>query len=116
MAVLAGLAAPFTHRDWTFVLLLVGLFVFGAAGMIYNIAQVSFRQRLCPPALIGRMNATIRFIVFDAMPLGGLSGGALGSGIGVRQALLVTALAELLALVPVFAFPLPRMRALPTAP
>ena len=115
VAVQAGLAAPFVHRDWSFVLLLVSLFVFGAAGVIYNITQVSFRQRLCPPALIGRMNATIRFIVFGAMPLGGLLGGALGSGIGVRPALLVTAFAELLALVPAFASPLPRMRELPTA-
>lgn len=41
VAVLAGLTAPFVHRDWTFVLLLVGLFVFGAAGVIYNITQVS---------------------------------------------------------------------------
>ena len=36
---------------------------------------MSFRQRLCPPALLGRMNASVRFIVFGTMPLGGLLGG-----------------------------------------
>lgn len=115
LAGVAGLVAPFVHRDWTFVLLLVAQFAFGVGVVIYNITQVSFRQRLCPPALLGRMNATIRFVVFGAIPFGGLLGGALGSGIGVRAALLVTALGGLLALVPALASPLPRMRELPTA-
>jgi Na+/melibiose symporter-like transporter len=56
----AGLVAPFVYRDWTFGLLLGAEFVLGAGVVIYNITQVSFRQRLCPPALLGRMNATIR--------------------------------------------------------
>jgi hypothetical protein len=88
----------------------------GAGVVIYNITQVSFRQRLCPPALLGRMNATIRFVVFGTMPLGGLFGGALGSGLGVRPALLGTALGGLLALVPAIASPLPHLRELPTIP
>ncbi|MGH3938336.1 MAG: MFS transporter [Pseudonocardiaceae bacterium] len=115
MVGVAGLVAPFVHRGWTFVLLLVAQFMFGVGVVIYNITQVSFRQRLCPPALLGRMNATIRFVVFGTIPLGGLLGGALGSGLGVRTALLVTALGGLLALVPALASPLPRMRELPTA-
>lgn len=48
----------------------------------YNVTQVSFRQRLCPPALLGRMNASVRFIVFGMMPIGGLLGGILGTQIG----------------------------------
>jgi hypothetical protein len=36
--------------------------------VLYNIAQISYRQALCPPGLLGRMNASIRFLVFGALP------------------------------------------------
>ncbi|MEO9138840.1 MAG: MFS transporter, partial [Jatrophihabitans sp.] len=55
---------PFLERNWTLGLLAVGSILFWAAGVVYNITQVSFRQGLCPPHLLGRMNATIRFMVW----------------------------------------------------
>ena len=57
--------------------------------LVYNVNQVSFRQRLCPERLLGRMNATMRFLVWGTLPLGGLLGGFLGASIGVRNALWV---------------------------
>jgi hypothetical protein len=81
--------------------------------VVYNITQVSFRQALCPPHLLGRMNATMRFMVWGTMPLGALIGGALGSSIGVRNALLVAAIGECLPVLPVFFSPLRTMRELP---
>ena len=60
--------------------------------VVYNVAQVTFRQGLCPPELLGRMNATMRFLVWGTMPLGGLLGGILGSAIGTRRTLLVVAI------------------------
>ena len=82
--------------------------------VVYNITQVSFRQGLCPPELLGRMNATMRFLVWGTMPLGGVIGGALGSAIGVRQTLLVVAVGGSLAFLPVLMSPLRRMRELPS--
>src|SRR6185312_1270778 len=61
------------------LLLVVGWFGFSWAVVAYNITQVSFRQRLCPPHLLGRMNASVRFIVYGTQPLGALLGGVLGS-------------------------------------
>jgi MFS family permease len=58
---------------------------------VYNINQVSLRQAITPDRLQGRMNATMRFVVWGTMPLGGLIGGALGSFIGLRGALWVAA-------------------------
>ncbi len=84
--------APFLHRDWTLGLLALAQIVFWGSAVVYNITQVSFRQGLCPPALLGRMNATIRFLVWGTMPLGGLVGGVLGSTIGIRPTLLVAAI------------------------
>jgi hypothetical protein len=82
--------------------------------VVYNITQVSFRQGLCPPELLGRMNATMRFLVWGTMPLGGLLGGVLGATIGVRGTLLVAAVGGSLAFLPVFFSPLRRMRELPS--
>jgi MFS family permease len=104
---------PFAQRDWTLGLLAVAM-VFGSAGVvIYNITQVSFRQGLCPPALLGRMNATMRFLVWGTMPLGAFIGGILGTTIGVRQTLLVAAIAGCLPFLSVILSPLRTMRELP---
>ena len=105
--------APFLHRDWTLVLLAVAQIVFWGTVVVYNITQVSFRQGLCPPALLGRMNATMRFLVWGTMPLGGVIGGILGSTIGVRPTLLVAAIGGSLAFLPVFFSPLRNLRELP---
>jgi MFS family permease len=106
--------APFVHRDWTLYLLAVAFILFWGSSVVYNIAQVSFRQGLCPPDLLGRMNATMRFLVWGTMPLGGVIGGALGSAIGVRGTLLVAAIGGCVAVVPVFFSPLRSMRELPS--
>lgn len=53
--------------------------------VVYNVIQVSARQRLCPPRLLGRMNASIRFLVWGIMPLGSLLAGALGSSLGAVE-------------------------------
>jgi predicted MFS family arabinose efflux permease len=95
------------------VLLVVGTFGFSWAVVVYNITQVSFRQRLCPPRLLGRMNASIRFIVYGTMPVGGFLGGVLGTWIGVLPTIWVTAVGQALAAVWVVASPLLHMRDLP---
>ena len=51
----------------------------GFSQMVYNINQVSYRQAICPPRMQGRMNATVRFLVWGTMPIGGLLGGAIAS-------------------------------------
>jgi MFS family permease len=60
--------------------------------VVYNIIQVSFRQAICPPRLQGRMNSVMRFIVWGTIPPGTLAGGALGSWIGLREAIVVGAI------------------------
>jgi len=110
----AGLVAPFVHRDWTLGLLVAAQLVFWMSAVVYNVTQVSFRQAVCPPHLLGRMNATIRFLVWGVLPLGGILGGLLGATIGVRAALLVAGLGGFLPVLPLLFSPLRRMRELPT--
>jgi MFS family permease len=108
-----GFVAPFVHRGWSLVALAAAQVLMWAGVVVYNITQVSFRQGLCPPALLGRMNATMRFLVWGTLPLGAVIGGLLGSTIGVRPTLFVAAAGGALSFLPVFLSPLRRMRALP---
>lgn len=88
-----------------------GVVSFGA--VVYNVAQVSFRQGLCPPRLLGRMNATLRFLMWGTLPLGALLGGALAQSYGSRTALAWCAVGILAVPLPLLFSPLRRMRDLP---
>jgi MFS family permease len=113
-AVLTPLASvlPFPPQ----AVLVTGGVLFFSSVVVYNVAQVSFRQRVCPPALLGRMNASVRFIVWGTTPLGALLGGWLGHAWGVVPALWVAAAGTLVSTLPVVLSPLIRMRELPGAP
>ncbi|MGB5951965.1 MAG: MFS transporter [Ornithinimicrobium sp.] len=93
--------------------LIVGGFVTSWAVVVYNVVQVSFRQRLCPKPLLGRMNASIRFLVWGPIPLGALTGGILGSWIGIIATLWVGVVLMALACLPVVLSPLITMGDLP---
>ncbi|MEV7185969.1 MFS transporter [Kitasatospora sp. NPDC093102] len=88
-----------------------GVVLFGAVA--YNVAQVSFRQSVCPPELLGRMNATMRFLVWGTLPIGALVGGAVADAAGPRTALWLCAAGFLLVPLPLLLSPLRRMRELP---
>ncbi|WP_307845487.1 MFS transporter [Planomonospora sp. ID67723] len=95
------------------------LFALGSAvvffgAVVYNIAQVSFRQTLCPPRLLGRMNATMRFLAWGAMPLGALTGGLLAQSFGARTAVWVCAVGFLSVPLPLLLSPLRGLRDLPS--
>lgn len=78
--------------------LLVGAqFLGGLTGVVYNVNQVSLRQAITPDRLLGRMNATMRFLVWGTLPIGSLLGGVLGDLVGIRQTLFIGALGTTLA-------------------
>ncbi|MFB6846643.1 MFS transporter [Streptomyces sp. NPDC056373] len=55
---------------------------------VYNIHQVPIRYALSPPELHGRVNASIRTVVWSLAPVGALLGGACGAWFGTRTTLL----------------------------
>jgi Na+/melibiose symporter-like transporter len=80
------------------VILLVVQQIFGdGAATLYEIDQVSLLQASTPDRLLGRMNASIRFIEWSTMLLGLLLGGVLGEAIGLRAALFIAVGGQLLA-------------------
>lgn len=89
-----------------------GIEIFGV--VVYNICQVSFRQRICPPELLGRMNASVRFLVWGVQPIGAVIGGALGAWFGIVPTLWASAVLTILSVGIVLFSPLRTMRILPT--
>ena len=104
-----GVLVALAPRSHAVPFVIAGSFL-GGVGVIYNITQVSLRQAICEPAFQGRMNATMRFIVWGTIPVGNLVGGALGSAIGLRPTMLIGSLGTLLAVVPLAFSPVPRLR------
>ena len=84
-----------------------------AGSVIFNVTSVTFRQRMAPAHLLGRVNATMRFLILGLMPVGALIGGALGSSIGVRNTLWFACVGCALSWLPAMFSPLRTMRNMP---
>jgi hypothetical protein len=111
-----GLLVPLTTRGAGVVYFLVGGWVLGAGVLVYNVNISSFRQAYCPPAILGRVVASMRFVLFGTIPLGSLAGGALAGAVGPRDALWVMFGGYCLQILVLVFSPLPGMRDLPTSP
>ncbi len=81
--------AAYTAPD---ALLVAGLSIQAMGVVILSVNQVTVRQAVTPRELMGRMNATVRFVSWGALPVGALLGGALAHLTGVQTALWLSAL------------------------
>ncbi|WP_417216250.1 MFS transporter [Arthrobacter sp.] len=108
LSILAGGLRP------SFAILAASMFVMTVGVLIYNIIQVSMRQTICPPRLLGRMNASIRFIVWGVMPVASLLAGFLGTALGISAALWIGVAGSLAGVLPLLLSPVARMRSLPS--
>jgi MFS family permease len=84
-----ALLGPLAQPGWLVVLIVVSIAAGEFGQIIYAITNVSLRQRLCPDRMLGRVNATMRFLIMALFPLGALLGGILGELIGLRGTLWV---------------------------
>jgi MFS family permease len=104
---------PFASKGFG-VSLIVGYGVLATfAGGIYNINVRSLAQTITPDRMLGRMVATMRFIVWGTIPVGAFVGGLLGEAIGLRQTLAVAAVGELLGFIPPLLSPVRRLLTIP---
>jgi hypothetical protein len=60
---------------------------------LWNVLSVTIRQRLVPPAVLGRVNAASRTLSMTAAPLGALAGGGLAAALGLRAPLWISGVA-----------------------
>lgn len=81
---------------WLVILLMLLPQLFGDLfRAAFEISALSLRQAITPVQLLGRVGASVGFLVGGVATLGLLAGGALGSAIGIRPAIWVAALGAL---------------------
>ena len=79
---------PRAHPFW-FIAAQSG--ITGFAAVVYNVNQRSLRQAVTPSRLLGRVNASNRFVVYGVSPVGTFVGGILGSAVGLRTTFWIAA-------------------------
>jgi MFS family permease len=117
-AALAGFAAyavPLAPPDDPFWVLVIGGAFLGFGVVVYNVNQVGLRQAITPDRMLGRMNATMRLIVWGTIPIGALIGGVLGVTVGLQTALWVAAIGQSLSFLPVLLSPVRGLREIPAS-
>jgi len=99
--------------DLNSLLMMAGGFVTSIGVVVYNINQVSLRQSIVPKRIQGRMNASMRWIVWGTIPLGSIAGGVLGSIVGLREAIGIGVVGGTLAFLWVFFSPVRSLKEIP---
>lgn len=94
-----GLLVPLAGGPrWLVILLMLLPQLFGDLfRAAFEIGALSLRQSVTPVHLLGRVGASVNFLVGGVGTLGLLVGGALGSALGIRPAIWVAALGALAA-------------------
>jgi MFS family permease len=101
----AWLLVPAATRGSAIPLLVSAQVLSGFCAVATNVVGISIYQAITPGRLLGRMNASRRFVVWGIMPFGSLLGGALASEIGLRSTLWVAAAGSLVAFLPMLFSP-----------
>ncbi len=109
----AGLLIALAPPDIAAPFVAASVFLAGLTGAVYNINQVSLRQAITPERMQGRMNATMRFIVWGTIPFGGILGAILGGVIGLHETIWVGAIGGIFSFLPVFFSPVRSLRTIP---
>jgi predicted MFS family arabinose efflux permease len=86
---LSGLLIPLTGTGPRAAFFVAGSAVAAGGIAVGNIVAGSFLQAYCPPLMLGRITAGMRFLTFGTIPLGALLAGGLGTAFGTRNALWV---------------------------
>ncbi len=76
-------------QGYAVVVIGIAYFVANLGNPIYNINMVSLRQIITPNKLQGRMNATMRTIVWGTIPVGSFLGGVFSSIFGLIPTLVI---------------------------
>src|SRR5262245_13544310 len=107
---------PLAPKSFPVPVLVAAFVIAGAGAVLYNITAISLMQTLTPERMLGRLNASRRFIVWGTIPLGGLAGGAIASWFGLSAALWVGSIGACLCFVQVALSPSRHIREMPTEP
>jgi MFS family permease len=104
------LLIPLATGDLVIPFLVVADLVWGFYVLNYYVTAISLIQAITPDHLLGRTNASRRFVVQGVIPLGALLGGALGTVVGLRPTIAIGAVGASVAVLPLFFSPLRQVK------
>ena len=107
------LLIPLAPKDSAIAFILTAQIIVGFGIILYNVTAISLMQALTPQRLLGRMNASRRWIVWGTIPLGNVVGGVLAETIGLRATIVIGAIGASLCFVFLLAKPLRTIERLP---
>jgi MFS family permease len=109
----AALLVPLVDKGFWLVVAAVAWLLTSFDFGVNNVLGVSLRQSLTPAPLLGRMNATFRFMLSGSLAIGSALAGLLGELVGIRTTLWVGAGCLALAFLPVYLSPVRKRQQLP---
>src|SRR5438270_9318934 len=110
------LLVPLAPRSFPIPLLVLQQLIVGFGIVLYNVNAISLMQAFTPDRLLGRMNASRRFVVWGTIPFGSVMGGALAHQIGLRPLMFAGAAGASVGFLFMLFSPLREIRRLPTEP
>lgn len=110
--VVGAAALPAAHGVVGFA---AGLFLVYVGVVVFNVVQVTLCQTLTPSRLLGRMNATLRFLTWGMVPIGAAAGGLLVHPLGLRGVFWAAAAVLMAAMLPPLLSPIRSLRHYPAA-
>jgi hypothetical protein len=111
----ANILVPIAPRELAFPFIALSFFISSVNNVIYNVNQVSLRQAITPERMLGRMNATMRFLVWGTIPIGSIIGGLLATVpfIGTHNAIWIGTILSCFAFLPILFSPVPALERIP---
>lgn len=89
---LGAIIIPLTGAGWRLGYYVFGSALLGFAIIVFVVVEASYCQTVCPPRMLGRMVASLEFIMTGAAPVGSLAAAFLTRSVGLRPAVwIVTA-------------------------
>jgi MFS family permease len=92
--------------DYAAGFIIAAIAIVGYGGTLFNVTMISLVQAITPDRILGRANASRRFVVWGVIPVGGVVSGLLAETIGLRETIVVGSLGALLAVIPILASPI----------
>jgi MFS family permease len=103
------LGLPLAPLAFPIPFLIVFGFLAAMLGFFVNVNQLTLRQSITPPHLLGRMNSVVRVMYWGTVPAGAALGGVLAGPLGLRWTLIATSVAAMLTALPITFSPIRKL-------
>ncbi|MFJ2085394.1 MFS transporter [Micromonospora chokoriensis] len=113
VGVAGALVIPLGTGTAAYVAFAAGNLVFAGSTVVLSVTTRTYRMLASPPELLSRVIATVKFVSWGAIPLGGLLAGVLAGPLGARTTLLLFGALTVLSPIIYLSTPIRRMRDLP---